>query len=104
MPNKRETLHLKPHNQIEGSWVIGLTNLEVFSSIFDITEENNKIEHYTRPLDSEFSFTKLKDEVAKALGLSQISIGDLEHELYGPNINKTFRKLSTGKSQTDGFL
>ena len=37
------------------------------------------------------------------LGLSDISTEDLEHELYGPNITEIYRKLSTEKSQTDGY-
>ena len=37
------------------------------------------------------------------LGLSSISIEDLEHEVYGTNFIKTYRKLSTEKSQTDGY-
>ena len=37
------------------------------------------------------------------LGLSDITIEDLEHKKYGPNIIKTYRKLSTEKSQTDGY-
>ena len=37
------------------------------------------------------------------LGLSDITIEDLEHEKYGPNIIKTYRKLSTEKSQTHGY-
>ena len=38
------------------------------------------------------------------LGLSDISIEDLEQEINGPNFIKTYRKLSTEKSQTEGFV
>ena len=51
----------------------------------------------------DFSFTKLKDKVAEVLALSDITTKDLKHEIYGPNIIKSYRKLSTKKSQTDGF-
>ena len=103
LAKQRKTFHFKPPIEFEGSWTIGLTNLEVYHSIFNITEENNKVELYTQPLESEILFTKLKDDVAEVLGLSDISIEDLEHKLYGPNIIKTYRKLSKEKSQTDGF-
>ena len=35
--------------------MVGLLFLEVYTSIFEITEENNNFELYTRPLDDEFS-------------------------------------------------
>ena len=57
---------------------------------------------YTTSRD--FSFTELKDNVAEVLGLSVISIEDLEHEVYGPKISKTYRKLSIDESQTDGYF
>ena len=104
LTKQRKTFHFKPPIEFQGSWMIGLTNLEVYHSIFNITEENNKVELYTQFLDSEISYTKLKDDVAEVLGLSDISIEDLEHKKYGPNIIKTDRKLSKEKSQTDGFL
>ena len=46
MIKPRETFHFKPPIQVKGHWMIGLTNLEVYNSIFNITEENNKFEHY----------------------------------------------------------
>ena len=43
---------------------------------------------YTQPMDSGFSFTKLKDCAAGVLGFLDTSIEDLEHEKYGTNIIK----------------
>ena len=40
----RETLHFKPPIQILGDLMIGLTDLKVYNSIFNITEENNKFQ------------------------------------------------------------
>ena len=42
----RETFHFKPPIQINGDWMLGLTDPEVCNSIFNITEENNKFEVY----------------------------------------------------------
>ena len=42
MIKPREIFHFKPPIQIQGDWMIGLTNLEVYNSIFNITEEDNK--------------------------------------------------------------
>ena len=45
----RETFHFKPPIQIEGSWMIGLTSVEVYTSIFELTEEYNKLKVYLFP-------------------------------------------------------
>ena len=42
MNKSRESFHFKPPIQVKGDWMIGLTDLEVYISIFNITEENNK--------------------------------------------------------------
>ena len=49
MIQSKQTFHFKPPIPIEGSWMIGLTDLEVYNSIFNITEENNKFELYKFP-------------------------------------------------------
>ena len=38
MIKPRETFHFKPPIQIKGDWMIGLTDLEVYNSIFNITK------------------------------------------------------------------
>ena len=43
MIKPKETFHFKPPIQINGDWMLGLTDLEVYKSYFNITEENNKI-------------------------------------------------------------
>ena len=45
----------------------------------------------------------MKDKIAEVLGILNVSTEDLKHEKFGPNIIKTYRKLSTEKSQTDGY-
>ena len=44
MIKPRETFHFKPPIQVKGDWMIGLVDLEVYNSIYNITEENNKFE------------------------------------------------------------
>ena len=51
MGQSEQTFHFKPPMPIEGSWMIGLTNLEINISIFNITEEKNKFELYKFPED-----------------------------------------------------
>ena len=85
---------------MEGSWMIGLTTVEVYISIYNKTEENNKLELCTDPLDREFSITELNDKVLEVHGLSDISIEVLKYEICGLNIIETYRKLSKEESQT----
>ena len=42
----RETFHFNPPIQVKDDWMIGLVDLQVYNSIFNITEENNKFELY----------------------------------------------------------
>ena len=44
LTKSRETFHFNPPIPIEGSWMLGLTSLEVYNSLFNIKEENNKFE------------------------------------------------------------
>ena len=37
----RETFQFSPPIQVKGDWMIGLVDLDVYNSIFNITEENN---------------------------------------------------------------
>ena len=47
----RETFFFRPPSPIEGCWMIGLIISEENNSIFNITEEKNKFEHYTDKFD-----------------------------------------------------
>ena len=42
MIKPREKIHFKPTIQTKGDWMLGLTDLEVYNSIFNITKEDNK--------------------------------------------------------------
>ena len=48
MTKSKETFHFNPPIPIEGSRMIGLTDLEVYTSVFKITEEN-KLKFYKSP-------------------------------------------------------
>ena len=42
----RETFVFNPSVKVKEDWMIGLISLEVYNSIFNITEGNNKFEFY----------------------------------------------------------
>ena len=43
----RETFPFNPPIPIKGDWMLGLTDLEVYKSIFNITKETKKFKLYT---------------------------------------------------------
>ena len=69
MARSRETFHFNPPIEVKGDWVVSLVDLEVYNSIFNITEENTKFELYIDNFDEFFSYTKLKDEIAEILNI-----------------------------------
>ena len=98
MVRSREAFHFKPSIQIKGDWMIGLVDLEVYNSIFDITEENNKFELYIENFDEFFSYTSQKDDIVEILNISAITPYHLQHETIAPLIIKTFKKLKLEKN------
>ena len=74
-----ETFHLSPPFQNIGDWMLGLTSLEVYNSVVNRTEANNKFELDKFPdkkIDG-VSYTKVRDEIEKNLGISDITPADL---------------------------
>ena len=103
MIKPRETFHFKTPISIEGEWMIGLTDLEVYNSIFNITEENNKFELY-RDTSDKFGFLELKDELEEILNISHITNEHPDDEILGPRIIDEFIKLSNEKKNRDGYM
>ena len=93
MIKPREIFHFKPPIQIQGDWMIGLTNLDVYNSIFNITEKNNKFEVY-RDISNKFGFLESKDKLEEILNISHITIEHLDDEILGPHIIDEYIKLS----------
>ena len=103
MIKPREIFHFEPPIQIRGDWMLGLVDLEVYNSIFNITEENNTFEIY-RDMTEEFGFLQLKDEIEEILDISHITDDHLNDEILGPRIIDEFIKLSNEKKNSDGYM
>ena len=103
MLKPRETFHFNPPIQTKGEWMLGLIDLEVYNSIFNITKENNKFELYTDTFD-EFSFEELKDELEEILNIPEITDVHLEDETLAPRIAETYWKLRSDKTSHDGYI
>ena len=80
----RESFSLKLSNNLgkDSEWMTGLTSLEAYNFVFNITEENNKHEFYTDFVD-EFSFTISEDELEEIFGVSDISSEQLQDKIKG---------------------
>ena len=97
-----ETFHFKPSIQVKENWILGLVDLEVYNSIFNITEENNKIEIY-RDTPTKFQFLDLKDELEEILGIPHITREHLLDDEIASRIIDEYHKLSHEKKNTDGY-
>ena len=78
-------------------------NLEVYNSIFNITEENTKFELFIDNFQV-FSFEELKDELEEILNNSNNTPYHLQHEKTGIRIIEAYKKLRSEKSNTDGYI
>ena len=99
----RETFHFNPPIHTKGEWMLGLIDLEVYNSILNITEKNNKFDIY-RDSSNKFGFIELKDELEEILNISHITPEHLQDEIIGPRIIDEYYKLSTEKINTDGYM
>ena len=103
MIKPREIFHFIPPVQIKGDWMIGLTSLEVYNSIFNITEENSKFEIY-RDNSTKFGFLELKDELEEILNIPHITPENLQDDEIGPRIIDEVLKLSHENKNSDGNM
>ena len=102
MNKSRETFYFSQPIQIQGNWMIGLTDLEVYNSMFNITEKNNKFEIY-RDTPTKFQFLDLKDELEEILGIPHITREHLLDDETASLIIDEYHKLSHEKKNSDGY-
>ena len=106
MIKPRETFILNPPIQVKKDWLLGLVDLEVYNSIVNITEENNKIELYKFPDEESdgLSYEKVRDEIERHLDISDIRATDLHDEIIGPIIVKEYREQVTKRMEDGGYM
>ena len=103
MIKQRQTFHFSPLIQINGIWMIGLTDLEIYNSIINKTEEKNKFEIY-RDRSTKFGFLELKDELEEILNIPHNTPEHLQDDEIGPRIFDEFYTLSHEKKKSDGLM
>ena len=106
MPKPNETFHFKPPIQVKGDWMIGLTDLEVYNSIFNITEENNKFELYKFPDEKAGGvlYEKVRDEIEKDLDIEDITAEELQDEILAPIIFEEYKKQVTKRMNDEQYM
>ena len=106
MIKPRETFHFKPPIQVKGDWMLGLTDLEVYNSIFNITEENNKFELYKFPDEKAggITYEKIRDEIEKDLDIVDITAEDLQDDIIGPIIIKEYEEQVTKRMNDEQYM
>ena len=106
MIKPRETFHFKPPIQINGNWMIGLTDLEVYNSIFNITEENNKFQFYKLHDENggRISYEKVRNEIAKNLNTPDITAADLQDDIIAPIIIKEYKEQVTKRMKDEQYM
>ena len=106
MIEPRETFHFKPPIKVKGDWMIGLTDLEVYNSFFNITEENNKFELYKFPDEKAggITYEKVRDEIEKDLDISDITDADLQDDIIAPIIIDEYKKQVTKRMNDEQYM
>ena len=101
-----ETFYFKPPIQVKGDWVLGLLGLEVYNSVFNITEENNSFKLY-KFLDEKsggISYIEVRYEIDKDLDILDITASVLEDNIIGPNIIEEYRNQITKRMKDDEYM
>ena len=106
MNKARESFHFSPPIQVKGDWMIGLVDLEVYNSIFNITEEKNKFELYKFPDEKagDVTYEKVRDEIEKDLDIEDITAEDLQDDIIGPIITEEYREQVTKRMKDEQYV
>ena len=102
----RKTFHFKPPIQVKGDWMMGLTDLEVYNSLFNLTEENKKFELYKFPDEKNggITYEKVRDEIKRDLDISDITAADLQNDLIAPIIIEEYKEQVTKRMKHEQYM
>ena len=106
MTKSRETFHFNPPIQVKEDRMLGLVDLEVYNSIFNITEKNNKFEIYKFPDEKAggVTYEKVRDEIEKDLDFEDITAADLQDDIIAPIIIEEYKKQVTKRMKDDKYM
>ena len=106
MIEPREIIHFSPPIQVKADWMIGLTDLKVYNSIFNITEENNKFKLYNFPDEKGggVTYEKLRDEIERDLDITDITAADKQDDLIAPYIIEEYKEQVTKRMKNEQYM
>ena len=86
--------------------MIGLVDLGVYNSIFNITEENNKFELYKFPDEKAggVTYEKVRDEIERDLDISDITATGLQDDIIAPIIIKEYKEQVTKRMKDEQHM
>ena len=86
--------------------MIGLTDLEAYNSIVNITEENNKFEIYKFPDEKAggISHTKVRDEIENDLDIEDITATGLQDDILAPIIIDKYKEQVTKRMNDEQYM
>ena len=105
MTPPRETFQFNLPVEVQEDWMIGLTGPEIYNSVFNVTEENNKFELYEL-LDGKrggLSYEKVRDEIERDVDNSDFTATDIQDEIIAPIIINEYREQVTERLKNAGF-
>ena len=105
MIKPKQTFHFKSSIQVKGDWMIGLTDLEVYNSIFNITEENNNFKLYKFPDEKAggITYEKVRDEIERDLDIEDITAADVQDDIIGPIFIEEYREQVTKRMEDEHY-
>ena len=106
MIKPRESFHFNPPIQVKEDWMLGLVDLEVYNSIFNITEENNKFQLYKFPDEKAggVTYENVRDEIENNLDIEDITAADLQDDIIGPIIIGEYREQVTRRMNDEQYM
>ena len=106
MKKSKETFHFIPPVEVKENWMLGLVDLEVYYSIFNITEEKNKFKLYKFPNEKSAGITykKARDEIERDLDISDITAVDLQDDLIAPIIIEEYKEQVTKRMKNEQYM
>ena len=107
MTKPRETFHFNPPVEVKEDWMIGLTDLEVHNSVFNVSEEYNKFKFSEFPENEKsggVSCEKVRDEIEKDFDFSDITATDLKDDIIAPIIINEHREQVTKRMKDNKYM
>ena len=105
MTKPKGTINFHPPFEVKEDCMLGLDDLEVYYSIFNMTEENNKLEFYIflDEISGDVSYIKVRDEINKDFDISEITACDSEDDIIAPIFIEEYREQVTKRMEETGY-